>query len=166
MLVVIIGVLFLTLSSGEKLTDPGTSCEVGTCCNVNLSGHLVDVCPVDADDIVVHNHPLPSIVNQLQPNYQFRSLLPRNSEHFEIKVMTMNVLGFKWPHPWSSNGLRESEEKDARISATADYLQKSDIDVVFIQELWMFSDFQKLKSIYPYSSYYGTPNSRFCPQIR
>ena len=167
MLVLIIGVLFLKLCSGEKLTEPRTSCEAGKCCNVNLSGYMVDVCPVDADDVVVHNHPLPSIVNQYHDQtYQFRSLLPRNSEHFDIKVMSMNVLGFKWPHPWSSNGLRASEEKDARISATANYLKNSDIDVVFLQELWMFSDFQKLRSIYPYSSYYGTSNSRFCPQIR
>ena len=169
MLVLIIGVLFLTLYSGEKLTEPGTSCEPGECCNVSLNGYMVNVCPVDAHDVVVHNHPLPSIVNQYQPTvqtYQYRSLLPRNSEHFDIKVMSMNVLGFKWPHPWSSNGLRASEEKDARISATANYLKNSDIDVVFLQELWMFSDFQKLRSIYPYSSYYGTPNSRFCPEVR
>ena len=108
----------------------------------------------------------PSADNQYQPylpTYQYRSFLPRNSQHFDIKVITMNVLGHKFPFP---PAMRASEEKDTRINATLDYLRNSDIDVIYMQEVWYFSDFKKLQKIYPYSSHFGTPNNIFCPQIR
>ena len=59
-----------------------------------------------------------------------------------------------------------SEDKDLRVSKTIEFLRNSDYDIVFMQEAWMFSDFEKIKSVYPYSTWFGSPNSVFCPEIR
>ena len=75
----------------------------------------------------------------------------------------MNVLGFPWPDP---NGIEASAEKNIRINAALDYLKSSNIDIVFLQELWVYEDFLKFRSIYPYSSYFGNPNSYICSQVK
>ena len=76
---------------------------------------------------------------------------------FTLKLLSANIWGFKWPM---------SEDKDLRVARIVEFLKSSDYDIVFTQENWMFSDFQKIKSLFPYSTYFGSPNSVFCPKVR
>ena len=76
---------------------------------------------------------------------------------YSLKVISMNIWAFKWP---------QASGRNTRVDAIVEFLASQDYDLVFLQEVWQQSDFQKLKNLFPYSSYYGTPNSRFCPQIR
>ena len=52
------------------------------------------------------------------------------------------------------------------MAAILEFLEAGHHDLVFLQEVWMYSDFQKLRRIFPYSTHFGTPNSRLCPQVR
>ena len=76
---------------------------------------------------------------------------------FLIKVLQINSWLFDWPL---------STDHDARMDGIFNYLQTSDYDIVFMQENWLFKDYQRLRSLYPYSTLYGTPGSIFCPQLR
>lgn len=69
-----------------------------------------------------------------------------------LQVLLMNV--------W---GLRFGEEKETRIPAIANFLKKSKHDIVVIQEAWHYSDYEKLRATFPYSTSFGTPGSSFCP---
>ena len=71
-------------------------------------------------------------------------------------MLSLNAWGL-WP---------QSEAKDERMAAILEFLEAGHHDLVFLQEVWMYSDFQKLKRIFPYSTHFGTPNSRLCPQVR
>ena len=74
-----------------------------------------------------------------------------------VKVISMNIWAFKWP---------QASGRNTRVDAIVEFLASQDYDLVFLQEVWQQSDFQKLKTLFPFSSYYGTLNSRFCPQVR
>ena len=76
---------------------------------------------------------------------------------FMIKVLQINSWLFEWPL---------STDHDARMDGIFNYLQTSDYDIVFMQENWLFKDYQRLRSLYPYSTLYGTPGSKFCPELR
>ena len=119
------------------------------------------MCPINGDDVIIQDHPVPLIID-FQQNVTndnlLRSDLPRQAgSNFDLNVISINIWAFNWPM---------SEEKDERMDALIKYLENSDHDIVFLQEVWMQSDFQKIKKAFPYSSYYGSPGSKFCPQIR
>ena len=59
-----------------------------------------------------------------------------------------------------------SEDKNLRVTKIIEFLESSDYDIIFMQEAWMFSDFQKIISVYPYSTAFGSPNTVFCPTVR
>ena len=162
-------VVILVEVEGKKRTDPGENCPPNLCCNTNINGLFFSVCPTGYDGIVsIANHPIPSVIQS--PNipqhllyhhhHQGQTNLGRNllrSNGFTLKLLSINIWGFKWPM---------SEEKDLRVSKIIEFLTSSDYDIVFMQEAWMFSDFEKLKAVYPHSTRFGSPNSVFCPEIR
>ena len=78
------------------------------------------------------------------------------SNTFTLRVLTINVWGFK---AWA-------EEKQVRMSAIADFINKTEYDVVLIQEAWYNKDYQILKDTLPYSSFYGALGSLLCPPSR
>ena len=80
----------------------------------------------------------------------------RIDDGFDLSIISVNT----WALEPNSNF------KDLRMEATIKYLENSNHDIVFLQEVWMYSDFKKLKRIFPYSSHFGTPDGKFCPQVR
>ena len=58
----------------------------------------------------------------------------------EVKVFTLNIWGI---------GYGLTEDREIRVKAIADYLAQSEYDIVLLQEVWMQSDFQKLKNVFP-----------------
>ena len=85
--------------------------------------------------------------------------LGRNTQRkndFTLKLLSANIWGLEWM----------SEDKELRVARIVEFLQSSDYDIVFVQENWMFSDFKKIKSAFPYSTNFGSPNSVFCPEAR
>ena len=67
----------------------------------------------------------------------------------------MNAWGFNF---WA-------EDKQIRMPAIVAFLKQSNHDIVFIQEVWYHSDFQKLLDTFPYSTFYGSPGSLLCPAV-
>ena len=157
--------LVVILVEAKKRTDPGENCPPNLCCRTNINGLYFSVCPTSYEGIVsIANHPIPSVIQAPQQllynNHQGQTNLGRNllrSTDFTLKLLSINIWGFKWPM---------SEDKDLRVARIVEFLQSSDYDIVFTQENWMFSDFQKIKSLFPYSTYFGSPNSVFCPKVR
>ena len=158
-------VVILLEVEGKKRTDPGETCPPHLCCKTNINGFYFSVCPTRYEGIVsIANHPIPSVVQSPIPpptlyhhgHTDLGRNLPRSNE-FTLKLLAINIWGFKWPM---------SEDKDLRVSKIVEFLRSSDYDIVFMQEAWMFSDFEKIKSIYPYSTMFGSPNSVFCPEIK
>ena len=158
----------VVLVKGKKRTDPGENCPANSCCKTNINGLYFSVCPTSYDGIVsIANHPIPSVIQSPNVNpflyhhhHHGQTNLGRNlqrSNDFTLKLLEINIWGFKWPM---------SEDKDLRVSKIVEFLTSSDYDIVFMQEAWMFSDFEKLKAVYPHSTRFGSPNSVFCPEIR
>ena len=151
--------------SSKRRTDPGESCPPNQCCLTNLSGFYFSVCPTGRDGVVsILNHPIPSVIqapNSIEPSlYHGHQTLSRNlprSNDFTLKLLSINIWGFMWPM---------SEDRDLRVAKITEFLKSSDYDIVFMQEAWMYGDFQKIKSIFPYSTYFGSPNSVFCPIVK
>ena len=159
--------IVVSLVEGKKRTEPGESCPPNSCCKTNINGLYFSVCPTSYEGIVsIANHPIPSVIQSpnvtpfLYHHHLGQTNLGRNllrSNDFTLKLLAINIWGFKWPM---------SEDKDLRVSKIVEFLTSSDYDIVFMQEAWMFSDFEKLKSVYPHSTRFGSPNSVFCPEIR
>ena len=158
--------LVVILVEAKKRTDPGETCPPNLCCKTNINGLYFSVCPTRYEGIVsIANHPIPSVIQSPVPllyhhQNQGETNLGRNllrSNDFTLKLLAINIWGFKWPM---------SEDKDLRVSKITEFLRNSDYDIVFMQEAWMFSDYEKIKSVYPYSTRFGSPNSVFCPEIR
>ena len=153
-------VLGLTTATRRR-TDPGERCPPGQCCSTNINGFYFPVCPTGVEGVVsIRNHPIPSVIHSPPVPYIQYQDLGRNiqtTNDFTLKLLSANIWGFKWPM---------SEDKDLRVARIVEFLQSSDYDIVFTQENWMFSDFQKIKSLFPYSTYFGSPNSVFCPKVR
>ncbi|VDL19321.1 unnamed protein product [Hymenolepis diminuta] len=65
----------------------------------------------------------------------------------KIKIITLNCWGVFFK-PWTV-------QKDVRIEAIAEMLRKCDCDIIFLQEVWVQNDFEKIKtalsSTHPYS---------------
>jgi sphingomyelin phosphodiesterase 2 len=66
----------------------------------------------------------------------------------ELSILTLNV----WGIPFIS------KDKDTRIKNIAQFLSKSDYDLVSLQELWSDNDYEYLKSVlklaFPYFHYF------------
>lgn len=149
-------VLLINVVLGWKRTDPANVCEVGTCCKTDVFGEELEVCPINSKDVIVKNYSVPQIISA--PAVIQYKLRPRqSSSNFDIKVLSINSWLLDWPL---------STDHDARMDGIFNYLQTSDHDIVFMQENWLFNDYQRLRSLYPYSTLYGTPGSIFCPQLR
>ena len=157
--------LVVIVVEGKRRTDPGENCPPNLCCKTNINGLYFSVCPTGYEGIVsIANHPIPSVTQSpIQiPNLYLHGQtnlgrnLPRSND-FTLKLLSINIWGFKWPM---------AEDKDLRVSKIVEFLRSSDYDIVFMQEAWMFSDFEKMKSVFPYSTRFGSPNSVFCPEIR
>ncbi|THH20508.1 hypothetical protein EW146_g866 [Bondarzewia mesenterica] len=66
----------------------------------------------------------------------------------QLRVFTLNCWGLKYV----------SKNRSERISAIMSFLAQSDYDVVALQELWVYSDYEKVRSsvakILPYSKFF------------
>ena len=162
LLVLVFSVIAVTC---RRRTEPGEVCPPDKCCRTNISGFYFSVCPSGRQGILsVVNHPVPSVIqkqNNLQPAPYHGILntgrnLPTSTD-FTLKLLSINIWGFKWPM---------SEDKDLRVAKIIDFLRSSDHDIVFMQEAWMYSDFQQIKYLFPYSTFFGSPNSVFCPTVK
>ena len=87
-------------------------------------------------------------------NFNFDSTGNPLRSHITLKLLSANIWGLEWM----------SEDKELRVARIVEFLQSSDYDIVFVQENWMFSDFKKIKSAFPYSTNFGSPSSVFCPE--
>ena len=76
-----------------------------------------------------------------------------SSDHFSLRMLNMNVWGIRY----------YSERKDERMKGIVKFLQNSDYDIIFIQELWTPKDYKMLKKLYKYSTQHGSPDSYTCP---
>jgi len=76
----------------------------------------------------------------------------------QINILNLNVWGFR-------DKLGMAEDKDDRIIAIAEHLTHVKYDLMFIQELWYYEDFQILKDKFPYATFFGTPLSLKCPAV-
>jgi len=77
----------------------------------------------------------------------------RSKNSFTLRVLLMNIWGLK----------RMAKERKTRIPEIANFLKKSKHDIVFIQEAWYYSDYKQLRDTFPYSTFFGSPGSFFCP---
>ena len=77
--------------------------------------------------------------------------------NFNIRVINMNVWGVRY----------SADRRSERMKGIATFLRNSDYDLVFIQELWSFSDYKLLMSSYGsnYGTKHGTPGSMTCPSM-
>lgn len=82
-------------------------------------------------------------------------LMPHSGQ---INILDLNVWGFR-------DKLGMAEDKDDRIIAIAEHLSDADYDLMFVQELWYYEDFQILKDKFPYATFFGTPFSLTCPSV-
>ena len=109
--------------------------------------------------VSIRNHPIPSVIHSPPVPYIQHQDLGRNiqtTNDFTLKLLSANIWGLEWM----------SEDKELRVARIVEFLQSSDYDIVFVQENWMFRDFKKIKSAFPYSTNFGSPNSVFCPEAR
>ncbi|XP_005097465.1 sphingomyelin phosphodiesterase 2 [Aplysia californica] len=78
----------------------------------------------------------------------------------ELKIFTLNCWGLPFPVI--------CKNRPERINAIGDYLKNGDFDVVFLQEIWVKSDFhilrEKMKHTLPFSHYFysGAIGSGLC----
>lgn len=77
--------------------------------------------------------------------------------NFNIRVVNMNVWGIRY----------SADRRSERMKGIASFLRNSDYDLVFIQELWSFSDYKLLLSSYGsgHGTRHGTPGSMTCPSM-
>merc|ERR1719195_2100705 len=129
----------LTSSHGRR-SDPGTRCEagVGECCDSLLPGHPVQVCRHNATEWEVSSLVTPTVLN-ITAHSRERNNLPRqpppearSEDNFDLRVLSLNAWGL-WP---------QSEAKDERMAAIREFLEAGHRDLVFLQEVWMYSDYQ------------------------
>ena len=60
----------------------GTTCDIGQCCHVTLGGQEVQVCPVNQDDVFVHNHVIPAIINHFDDSNANTSMVMKDTKMF------------------------------------------------------------------------------------
>jgi len=75
---------------------------------------------------------------------------PSQEGSVSIKLFTLNVWGLKFV----------SKNRKERFKAIAEFLNRSDYDVVFMQELWLDEDFNemndRIKSVFAYSHFFDS----------
>lgn len=69
-----------------------------------------------------------------------------------LKVMALNTWGM--PHEWS-------EDKEVRMVAIGEYIQKRDYDVYLLEELWMRPDHATIQSLVPQGEDYPVESPSF-----
>ena len=72
---------------------------------------------------------------------------------YNVKILNMNVWGIRY----------YSDMKQERFAGIEKFLQSSNYDVIFLQELWSLEDYQALRKKYQYGTQHGSPGSLTCP---
>ena len=154
----IIVILCLAVSNILSLKKrQGKGCEATQCCKTNIDGVSAEFCPTEDKNIfAIMNYPAQVVVPRLGvPGIKYYRDVVEKSNKFTLRVLVMNAWGF---NVWA-------EDKQTRMPAIAAFLKQSNHDIVFIQEVWYHSDFQKLRDTFPYSTFYGSPGSLLCPAV-
>lgn len=117
--------------------------------NMENNGHVVSVEPATGSARLSER-------SSQDSGAEDKALLAGSSSHSlqesttSIKVFTLNVWGLKYV----------AKDRLERFKAIAEFVNRSDYDVVFMQELWLDSDFadmaDRVKGKFPHAHFFDT----------